>query len=259
MVSNIVFKLNFPANVEDFNDRRDAILFTDVLGDTFSIPWYQCQSWEIFHEILCVLFKHKAGKAYVQSRSYEIAQIISENKSLTIAPDTWSDTIDRGMKMEMSIVVRRYEEEHPSHARMITCHRCHKGMGKSRLREDEWMTCLYCSARIQADVQEESEETRNLDSASPDSNGDGANKQTSEGSRQTDGTERQGENEMTFFLRIRLMMRIQRRMDLPLEASPVASSQTFQGTVPTSRGFIETLLEKLFKAHPQSTPTRRRE
>ncbi|KAI0317630.1 hypothetical protein OF83DRAFT_121901 [Amylostereum chailletii] len=143
MVSNIIFKSSLPANVEDFSDSRDAIMLTDVLGDTLSIPWYQCQSWEMFHGILCVLFKGKAGKTYVQSRLYEIAQIVSMSKSLGITPEAWDVTVRRGMRVEMSVIVRRSEEEGQT-GRTVRCLRCHKEMKQTRCRSrhyrEEWMT-----------------------------------------------------------------------------------------------------------------------
>ncbi|VDC07215.1 unnamed protein product [Peniophora sp. CBMAI 1063] len=132
---------SIPRAPQDWHLQGDTLVIIDVLGLHMVLPLGRCLSWADVHTLLLERFTNKQGSNYVKSRSYVLMNTAGQSEPDIISPSSWAHTIQAGMTLEMSIVVRQ-----PSHE--VRCPWCELVAPESQA--DRLLQCGGCKRFFKA-------------------------------------------------------------------------------------------------------------
>ncbi|VDB88239.1 unnamed protein product [Peniophora sp. CBMAI 1063] len=121
----------------------EMIFLVDVFGSKLVLHLEMCKSWDDIHHILLRHFSGEEVAEYVRSHAYQIMDSRDGNVSI-IRPETWARTVQAGMTVEMSIILRRQQ---PS--AFLRCPWC-EAVAPPRASDNQWIDCALCHGKFWA-------------------------------------------------------------------------------------------------------------
>ncbi|KIM74362.1 hypothetical protein PILCRDRAFT_828352 [Piloderma croceum F 1598] len=112
------------------------------LGEIIPVPTIFCSTWKDFHYIVQVHCRNRVGIDFIERGDYEV--ICAENSQI-VRPSELAHTVQPGMKLEMSILLR---PEIAFQDAKETCPRCHH-INLNATVDLGWIQCRKCSGLFQ--------------------------------------------------------------------------------------------------------------
>jgi hypothetical protein len=78
------------------------VYFTDALGEIFCLPYQVCRQWDVFNQMLRLLFATRQGKARVEMGHF---LIMSSKGGRLLREASWSDSVRQNDHLSMSMVL----------------------------------------------------------------------------------------------------------------------------------------------------------
>ncbi|KAJ3509163.1 hypothetical protein NMY22_g16387 [Coprinellus aureogranulatus] len=121
----------------------NALVLTDALGETLTVPWSLVSTYDDLHGILVKHFESKIGESWVVEGDYRIARADGPDGGTVITRNGWGEVVHRDERLIMSMLLKKRLDEELKKL----CPKC--GRTKLGTYEDGgWQVCRRCNGRF---------------------------------------------------------------------------------------------------------------
>ncbi|KAI0034986.1 hypothetical protein K488DRAFT_68723 [Vararia minispora EC-137] len=124
----------------------NTITLIDLLGARIPLATQMCQSPEVLHDYLVLLFKEKKGAWFVHNHQYELTK---PGDGQSIGFDQWISAVVSGAEIVMNAILSKRGAE-----KAAACPSCNTLIGGHGVQPGLWVTCAVCNTEFKVSTAE---------------------------------------------------------------------------------------------------------